>query len=91
MYGRPPTPSLSFLPEPATRRKSRHRADAERVPRCRLGPAMVSRSLLSLHGDAVANDPVFASRKGDNGMTDKRLIYGRADKFGFSEISAACR
>ena len=28
-------------------------------------PEIVSRSLLSLRGDAGVNDPVFASRKGD--------------------------
>jgi hypothetical protein len=34
-------------------------------------PEIVSRSLLSLRGDAGANDPVFASRKGGGRLTER--------------------
>ena len=37
-------------------------------------PEVVSRSLLSLRGDAGANDPVFASRKG--GSLTERAVNG---------------
>jgi integrase/recombinase XerD len=36
-------------------------------------PEIVSRSLLSLRGDAGANDPVFASRQGGGQLT-KRAV-----------------
>jgi integrase/recombinase XerD len=36
-------------------------------------PAAVSRSLLSLRGDAGANDPVFASRKGGGPLTTRAV------------------
>jgi integrase/recombinase XerD len=38
-------------------------------------PEIVSRSLLSLRGDAGANDPVFASRKGGGRLTE-RAVHG---------------
>jgi integrase/recombinase XerD len=34
----------------------------------------VSRSLLSLRGDAGANDPVFASRKGGGHLTERAVL-----------------
>ena len=34
-------------------------------------PEIISRSLLSLRGDAGANDPVFASRKGGGRLTER--------------------
>jgi integrase/recombinase XerD len=34
----------------------------------------VSRSLLSLRGDAGANDPVFASRKGGGRLTERAVL-----------------
>jgi len=34
-------------------------------------PEIVSRSVLSLRGDAGANDPVFASRKGGGRLTER--------------------
>jgi integrase/recombinase XerD len=36
-------------------------------------PEIVSRSLLSLRGDAGANDPVFASRKGGSHLTERAV------------------
>jgi integrase/recombinase XerD len=36
-------------------------------------PEIVSRSLLSLRGDAGANDPVFASRKGGGRLTERAV------------------
>ena len=36
-------------------------------------PEVVSRSLLSLRGDAAANDPVFASRKGGGHLTERAV------------------
>jgi integrase/recombinase XerD len=36
-------------------------------------PDIVSRSLLSLRGDAGANDPVFASRKGSGRLTERAV------------------
>jgi integrase/recombinase XerD len=36
-------------------------------------PEIVSRSLLSLRGDAGANDPVFASRKGGGRLTQQGI------------------
>ena len=36
-------------------------------------PEVVSRSLLSLRGDAGANDPVFASRKGGGRLTERAV------------------
>ena len=36
-------------------------------------PEVVSRSLLSLRGDAGANDPVFASRKGGGHLTGRAV------------------
>jgi integrase/recombinase XerD len=36
-------------------------------------PDIVSRSLLSLRGDAGANDPVFASRKGGSKLTERAV------------------
>ena len=45
------------------------------VERNVLLPASVSRSLLSLRGDAGANDPVFASRKG-GGRLNERAVLG---------------
>ena len=36
-------------------------------------PEVVSRSLLSLRGDAGANDPVFASRKGSGHLTERAV------------------
>ena len=45
------------------------------VERQVLLPAPVSRSLLSLRGDAGANDPVFASRKG-GGRLNERAVLG---------------
>jgi integrase/recombinase XerD len=36
-------------------------------------PEIVSRSLLSLRGDAGANDPVFASRKGGGKLTERAI------------------
>jgi hypothetical protein len=53
-------------------------------------PATVSRSLLSLRGDAGNNDPVFASRKGGGRLTTRAVLgtvkraaakAGRAQKF----------
>jgi integrase/recombinase XerD len=38
-----------------------------------LVPAIVSRSLLSLRGDAGTNDPVFASRKGGGKLTERAV------------------
>jgi integrase len=43
-------------------------------PRQVLLPDVVSRSLLTLRGDASANDPVFASRKG--GHLTTRAVHG---------------
>jgi integrase/recombinase XerD len=45
-------------------------------------PEIVSRSLLSLRGDAGANDPVFASRKGGGKLTERgvHLMVKRAAK-----------
>jgi integrase/recombinase XerD len=37
-------------------------------------PEAVSRSLLSLHGDAGPNDPVFASRKGGGRLTERAVL-----------------
>jgi integrase/recombinase XerD len=37
-------------------------------------PETVSRSLLSLRGDAGANDPVFASRKGGGRLTERAVL-----------------
>jgi site-specific recombinase XerD len=37
-------------------------------------PAAVSRSLLSLRGDAGANDPLFASRKGGGRLTERAVL-----------------
>jgi integrase/recombinase XerD len=37
-------------------------------------PAAVSRSLLSLRGDAGTNDPVFASRKGGGPLTTRAVL-----------------
>jgi integrase/recombinase XerD len=37
-------------------------------------PEAVSRSLLSLRGDAGANDPVFASRKGGAKLTERAVL-----------------
>jgi integrase/recombinase XerD len=42
-------------------------------PRNVLLPAIVSRSLLSLRGDAGDNDPVFASRKGGGRLTQQGI------------------
>jgi integrase/recombinase XerD len=36
-------------------------------------PAIVSKALLALRGDAGANDPVFASRKGGGALTTRRV------------------
>jgi integrase/recombinase XerD len=36
-------------------------------------PEVVSRSLLSLRGDAGANDPVFKSRQGDGWLTERAV------------------
>jgi site-specific recombinase XerC len=36
-------------------------------------PQVVSRSLLSLRGDAGANDPVFPSRKGGGRLTERAV------------------
>jgi integrase/recombinase XerD len=44
-------------------------------------PEVVSRSLLSLRGDAGANDPVFASRKGDGHLTEG-AVNGTAEARG---------
>jgi integrase/recombinase XerD len=38
-------------------------------------PEIVSKSLMSLRGDAGANDPVFASRKGGARLTE-RAVHG---------------
>lgn len=51
-------------------------------------PEIVSRSLLSLRGDAGANDPVFASRKGGGRLTERAvngMVKRAAAKAGINE------
>jgi Phage integrase family len=51
-------------------------------------PEIVSRSLLSLRGDAGANDPVFASRKGGGRLTQQdvgAMVKRAAKKAGITE------
>jgi integrase/recombinase XerD len=51
-------------------------------------PDIVSRSLLSLRGDAGANDPVFASRKGGSKLTERAvngMVKRTAAKAGINE------
>jgi integrase/recombinase XerD len=51
-------------------------------------PEIVSRSLLSLRGDAGANDPVFASRKGGGRLTERGvhdMVKRLAKKAGINE------
>jgi integrase/recombinase XerD len=55
-------------------------------------PDIVSRSLLSLRGDAGANDPVFASRKGGGRLTQPAvhtMIKRAAKKAGINEAVSA--
>jgi integrase/recombinase XerD len=51
-------------------------------------PEIVSRSLLSLRGDAGANDPVFASRQGGGQLTERavnKMIKRAAKAAGINE------
>jgi integrase/recombinase XerD len=51
-------------------------------------PEIVSRSLLSLRGDAGTNDPVFASRKGGGRLTERGvhdMVKRLAKKAGINE------
>jgi integrase/recombinase XerD len=51
-------------------------------------PAIVSRALLSLRGDAGANDPVFASRKGGGHLLERGvhfMVKRAAAKAGINE------
>jgi integrase/recombinase XerD len=50
-------------------------------------PEIVSRSLLSLRGDAGANDPVFASRNGGGKLTERavhQMVKRAAKKAGIN-------
>jgi len=52
-------------------------------------PDIVSRSLLSLRGDAGANDPVFASREGGSKLTERAvngMVKRTAAKAGINEV-----
>ena len=51
-------------------------------------PEIVSRSLLSLRGDAGANDPVFASRKGGGRLTERAVHAMVKRKKSVSDLSA---
>jgi integrase/recombinase XerD len=51
-------------------------------------PEIVSRSLLSLRGDAGANDPAFASRNGGGKLTERavnKMMKRAAEAAGFNE------
>jgi integrase/recombinase XerD len=51
-------------------------------------PEIVSRALLSLRGDAGANDPVFASREGGGHLTERTvngMVKRAAAKAGINE------
>jgi hypothetical protein len=57
-------------------------------------PAIVSRSLLSLRGDAGANDPVFASRKHGGRLTERavnEMVKRAAKAASINEAIAAWR
>jgi hypothetical protein len=64
--------------QPRSRQDHAGDGAAEHRP-CEVGqlevPQLVSASLLALRGDASANDPVFASHKGDRRLTERTVGY----------------